>query len=60
VALFSFTSVMSAVVGPPLTGLIKDLTGSLTGGFFVAAAISLVGFALSLVPSDGGRNSSAR
>jgi MFS family permease len=60
VALFSFTSVMSAVVGPPLTGLIKDLTGSLTGGFYLAAAITLIGFALSLVPPDGGRNSAVR
>ena len=56
VALFSFTSVMSAVVGPPLTGLIKDLTGSLTGGFYLAAAVALVGFALSLVPADSGRS----
>ena len=55
VALFSFTSVMSAVVGPPLTGLIKDLTGSLTGGLYLAAAVALVGFALSLVPADSGR-----
>ncbi len=55
VALFSFTSVMSAVVGPPLTGLIKDLTGSLAGGFYLAAAIALVGFVLSLVPADSDR-----
>ena len=55
VALFSFTSVMSAVIGPPLTGWIKDLTGSLAGGFYVAAAVALVGFFLSLVPADSGR-----
>ena len=60
VGLFSFTSVMSAVVGPPLTGWIKDLTGSLTGGFYLAAAIALVGFALSLVPADGGRCGTTR
>ncbi len=53
VALFSFFSVMSAVVGPPLTGWIKDLTGSLAGGFYLAAAVALVGFFLSLVPGDG-------
>lgn len=55
VALFSFTSVMSAVVGPPLTGWIKDRTGSLAGGFYLAAGIALVGFLLSLVPADSGR-----
>jgi len=60
VALFSFTSVMSEVVGPPLTGLIKDLTGSLTGGLYLAAAVALVGFALSLVPADSGRTGTSR
>ena len=55
VALFSFTSVLSAVVGPPLTGWIKDLTGSLAGGFYLAAAVALVGFLLSLGPADSGR-----
>ncbi len=52
VALFSFVSVCSAVVGPPLTGYIRDLTGSLAGGFYVAAAVALVGFLLSLGPAD--------
>jgi MFS family permease len=56
VALFSFTSVMSAVIGPPLTGWIKDLTGSLAGGFHLAAILVLVGFFLSLYPGDSGRN----
>jgi len=55
VALFSFTSVLSAVVGPPLMGWIKDLTGSLAGGFYLAAALALVGFFLSLSPADSGR-----
>ncbi len=53
VALFSFLSVVSAVVGPPLTGWIKDVTGSLAGGFYVAAGLALVGFVLSLGPADG-------
>jgi hypothetical protein len=44
---------LSAVVGPPLTGWIKDVTGSLAGGFYVAAGLALVGFALSLGPADG-------
>ncbi len=54
VALFSFISVLSAVVGPPLTGWLKDLTGSLAGGFYVAAGLTLVGFVLSLGPADSG------
>jgi MFS family permease len=54
VALFSFLSVLSAVVGPPLTGWIKDVTGSLAGGFYVAAGLALVGFVLSLGPADSG------
>ena len=54
VALFSFLSVLSAVVGPPLTGWIKDVTGSLAGGFYVAAGQALVGFVLSLGPVDSG------
>jgi MFS family permease len=54
VSLFSFLSVISAVVGPPLTGWIKDVTGSLAGGFYVAAGLALVGFILSLGPADSG------
>jgi MFS family permease len=52
VALFSFISVSSAVVGPPLTGYIRDLTGSLAGGFYLAAGMALVGFVLSLALAD--------
>lgn len=52
VSLFSFVGVSSAIVGPPLTGWIKDLTGSLAGGFYVAAAVALIGFGLSLYPAD--------
>ena len=55
VALFSFTSVLSAVVGPPVTGWIQDLTGSLAGGFYLAGALALVAFCLSLGPADSGR-----
>jgi MFS family permease len=56
VALFSFCSVLSAVVAPPVTGWIKDVTGSLAGGFYLAAAVVLAGFALSLGPADGRRD----
>ena len=58
VALFSFTSVLSAVVGPPLTGWIKDVTGSLAGGFYLAAALALVAFVLSMGVADTGRGGS--
>lgn len=60
VALFSFLSVLSAVVGPPLTGWIKDISGSLAGGFYVAAGLALVGFALSLGPADSGARAISR
>ena len=56
VALFSFSSVVSAVVAPPVTGWIKDVTGSLAGGFYLAAAVVLAAFVLSLGPADGRRD----
>jgi len=60
VTLFSFISVMSAVIGPPVTGWIKDVTGSLAGGFYVAGALALAAFLLSLGPADSGRSGTAR
>ena len=60
VSVFSFLSVLSAVVGPPVTGWIKDLTGSLAAGFYVAAAIVLVAFLLSVgLPDTAGRQAKA-
>jgi MFS family permease len=55
VSVFSFVSVSSAVVGPPVTGWIKDLTGSLAGGFYIAAAIAAIAFLLSVGLPDPGR-----
>jgi MFS family permease len=55
VALFSFTSVLSAVIGPPLTGWVKDVTGSLAGGFYLAAALALAAFILAMGVEDTGR-----
>ena len=52
VGLFSFFSVMSAVVGPPVTGWIKDLTGSLAGGFYLAGGLALAAFFLSAGLAD--------
>jgi predicted MFS family arabinose efflux permease len=60
VALFSFTGVLSAVIGPPVTGWIKDVTGSLAGGFYLAGALALVAFGLSLAPADSGRDGARR
>lgn len=51
-SLFSFASVCSAIVAPPLTGYIRDLTGSLAGGFYVAAGVALCALLLSLQPPD--------
>jgi MFS family permease len=51
-SLFSFASVCSAIVAPPLTGYIRDLTGSLAGGFYVAAGVALCALFLSLQPPD--------
>jgi MFS family permease len=53
VGLFSFTGVLSAVIGPPLTGWIRDLTGSLAGGFYLAAGVALAGFCLSVGLAEG-------
>ncbi len=60
VGLFSFTSVLSAVIGPPVTGWIRDMTGSLAGGFYVAAGVALVGFCLSAGLVEGRVRGGAR
>lgn len=52
IGLFSFVSVLSAIVAPVLTGWIKDLTGSLAGGFYVGAIIVFCGLFFSLVPAE--------
>jgi MFS family permease len=60
VALFSFTGMLSAVIGPPLTGWVKDVTGSLAGGFYLAAGLALAAFLLSLGPADSGRTGTSQ
>lgn len=52
IGLFSFMSVLSAIVAPVVTGWMKDLTGSLAGGFYVGAMIAFFGFFFSLVPAE--------
>ncbi len=49
---FSFASVLPAIAAPLFTGWIKDLTGSLVGGFYIGAAFALCGFFFSLIPAD--------
>lgn len=52
IGVFSFVSVLSAVVAPVITGWIKDLTGSLVGGFYIGAMIAFCGFFFSLAPAE--------
>jgi MFS family permease len=40
---YNFSGMMSAVIGPIISGLIRDLTGSLVPAFYVAAVLSLLG-----------------
>lgn len=40
---YNFSGMMSAVIGPIISGLIRDLTGSLAPAFYVAAVLSLLG-----------------
>ena len=49
---FGFVIMMGAFVAPVVTGGIRDLTGSLAGGFYVAGALVLVGTLLLLVPAE--------
>jgi MFS family permease len=50
--LFGCVIMMGAFVAPLVTGWIRDLTGSLTGGFYVGGALVLVGALLLLVPQE--------
>ncbi|HHX24513.1 MAG: MFS transporter [Tepidanaerobacteraceae bacterium] len=40
---FNFSGMMSAVIAPVVTGLIKDITGSLETAYYVAAMVSILG-----------------
>jgi len=50
--IFGFVIMMGAFVAPIVTGWIRDLTGSLAGGFYVAGAVVLLGTLLLLVPRE--------
>lgn len=41
--IFNFSGMMSAVVAPVVTGLIRDITGSLVTAYYIAALISVLG-----------------
>jgi MFS transporter, ACS family, D-galactonate transporter len=46
--LLNSISFLGAVAGPPLTGWVRDATGSFTAGCLLAAAVALAGAALTL------------
>jgi MFS family permease len=50
--IFGFVIMMGAFVAPIVTGWIRDLTGSLAGGFYLAGALVLAGTLLLLVPAE--------
>ena len=50
--LFGFTIMMGAFVAPVVTGWVRDLTGSLAGGFYLAGGLVLLGTLLLLVPQE--------
>ncbi len=50
--LFGFMIMVGAFVAPVVTGWIRDLSGSLAGGFYLAGALVLVGTVLLLVPEE--------
>jgi MFS family permease len=50
--IFASLALSSAFVSPVVTGWIRDLTGSLAGGFYVAGGLALIGSVLLLVPAE--------
>jgi cyanate permease len=47
--------VASSIVGPLLTGWVRDATGSLEGAFYAAAGVIVVGVLLALLPREAVR-----
>ena len=52
IALFNTFAVASSIVGPVLTGWVRDTTGSLEAAFYVAAGVVAVGVLLALAPRE--------
>ena len=43
VGIFNLVGMSSAVIAPLISGMVKDLTGSLVGAFYIGALIVLAG-----------------
>lgn len=54
--IFNFAGMSSSVVAPYVTGLIADITGTMVSGFYLAAVILLIGFAVMLLADDKNDN----
>ncbi|MCL5110502.1 MAG: MFS transporter [Chloroflexi bacterium] len=52
IGVFSFCAISAAVVGPVLSGWIRDTTGSLEGALYLGAAVVGCGFLFALVPEE--------
>ena len=52
VGVFSFFGVSAAIVGPVLSGWIRDVSGSLEGAFYLGAIVVLCGFFFALAPRE--------
>jgi len=50
--IFASVALSSAFVSPVVTGWIRDQTGSLAGGFYLAGAMTVLGSLLLLVPAE--------
>jgi len=50
--IFASVALSSAFVSPVVTGWIRDLTGSLAGGFYLAGALALLGTLLLFIPAE--------
>ena len=55
IAIFNTFAVASSIVGPLLTGWVRDATGSLEGAFYVAAGVIALGVLLALLPREAVR-----
>lgn len=54
--LYNFFGMAASICAPYFTGLIADKTGSLNSGFYLAAAITLVGITAMLFVKEGPKN----
>jgi MFS family permease len=52
IGVFSFCAISAAVIGPVLSGWIRDVTGSLEGALYLGAVVVGCGFLFALVPEE--------